>query len=361
VIRDKQMTDSSPPLFSIIIPAYNLEGYIGDCLQSIQAQTFPDFEVLIVDDGSTDGTAQVAKEFAKSDSRFRLYQKDNGGVSSARNLGLDLANGEFVWFIDGDDYIHPESLSWLKGLFESYPEADYVSFAYDWTKKSYNGRFPPLEPIEQVSIQYFDCATKEGFENTLRFSPIAVCCVCYRRKLAQGYRFQKIKTCEDRLFALEMSLKARAVVRTEVKIYRYFQRGGSATHAVTRGFMLDRFRFMESLLALGKEEEGRIDGFLNFMFSTEIFPCTMRDLVKMPNKQERTIIFEKLLEMMERVRAAFPGNTSYSHIDRVLENKNFGAAWMYLVLRFEPRRFLGRNPGFLRVYRWLRPGLKFTR
>ena len=336
--------------FSIIIPAYNLEDYLSDCLQSIQAQTFDDIEVLIVDDGSTDGTGRVAQDFADRDSRFKVLRKENGGVSSARNLGLDRAVGEFVWFIDGDDYIHPESLAWLNHLFEESPAADYVTFGYEWTKKRHDGHFPSLESLCHSQPQYFDCSTQEGFENALRYSPIAVWCVCYRRRLTEGKRFLNVRTCEDRLYALEMCFSAGAIIHTQAKIYSYYQRAGSASREITRGFMSDRFQFTDILLKFHLRKRGWGAKHLHFSYCVEFFPGIMQSLLKLPHKDDRNWAFEQLLDRMAKVQSVFPREPVYDHIDRIVKKKSFILAWCLLYVRYQPRGLFMRYPILLQCY-----------
>lgn len=99
------------PKVSVIIPAYNVSQYLGAALESLCSQTFTDFEALIVNDGSTDATAAVATQFVERDRRFWLLQKQNGGLSSARNFGIDKANGEYIAFLDGDDVYRPDKLA----------------------------------------------------------------------------------------------------------------------------------------------------------------------------------------------------------------------------------------------------------
>jgi glycosyltransferase involved in cell wall biosynthesis len=98
------------PLTSVIIPCYNMEAFLPAALNSLLAQTAGNLQILVIDDGSSDGSANVAKEFAARDPRIQLFQKVNGGLSSARNYGLDRATGEFVAFLDGDDFWHPEKV-----------------------------------------------------------------------------------------------------------------------------------------------------------------------------------------------------------------------------------------------------------
>ena len=92
------------PLFSIVVPVYNAKQYLGRCLDGIQTQTLGDFECLLVDDGSTDGSAAVCDEICTRDKRFKVFHVANGGVSRARNIGLDNANGEWTVFCDSDDW-----------------------------------------------------------------------------------------------------------------------------------------------------------------------------------------------------------------------------------------------------------------
>ena len=95
---------------SVIIPIYNVERYIRECLQSVARQSFSAYEVLMVDDGSTDRSGRIAQEYADRYSRFRLIHKENGGLSSARNAGLEQAKGMYVCFVDADDYITEDYL-----------------------------------------------------------------------------------------------------------------------------------------------------------------------------------------------------------------------------------------------------------
>ena len=95
---------------SIIVPVYNVEKYLRRCLDSILAQTFTDFECICIDDGSSDGSGKILDEYAEKDFRFVVIHKDNGGVSSARNAGLDVARGEWLAFVDSDDWVEKNFL-----------------------------------------------------------------------------------------------------------------------------------------------------------------------------------------------------------------------------------------------------------
>lgn len=107
------MEENNSPKISVIIPVYNASEFIEDCLESISRQSFKDFEVIIVDDGSTDSTRQKIKKYTDSDTRFRLIEQKHGGVAHARNIGIDNASGEYITFLDADDAIHPQGLKFL--------------------------------------------------------------------------------------------------------------------------------------------------------------------------------------------------------------------------------------------------------
>ena len=98
---------------SIIVPVYNIKEYLPSCLDSIIAQSFTDFELILIDDGSSDGSGDICEYYSLLDNRIRVYHKTNEGVSKARNFGIEIAEGEWIAFIDGDDYIVPEYLEAL--------------------------------------------------------------------------------------------------------------------------------------------------------------------------------------------------------------------------------------------------------
>ncbi|HOZ54115.1 MAG TPA: glycosyltransferase family 2 protein [Bacilli bacterium] len=99
--------------FSIIVPAYNIQDYIEKCINSILAQDYNNFEVIIVNDGSTDNCEKICNKYVKKDDRVKYIYKENGGLSSARNKGMEIAKGDYIWFVDGDDYIKETTLSIL--------------------------------------------------------------------------------------------------------------------------------------------------------------------------------------------------------------------------------------------------------
>ncbi len=119
-------------MISIIIPVYNSEKYLEKCLDSVLAQTFTEFEVLLINDGSTDSSGKICDEYAQKDSRVKVFHQENKGVSAARNLGLDKATGEWICFVDSDDYL---DTNYLKALFDSVKKNKSVDLVIQGFKK----------------------------------------------------------------------------------------------------------------------------------------------------------------------------------------------------------------------------------
>lgn len=121
--------ESKPPVVSVVIPVYNVAPYLAEAIESLRRQTFAEFEGILIDDGSNDGSSELCDRLAAADSRLRVAHRPNGGVASARNAGLDLARGEYIYFLDADDAIRPETLSLLLKYALKYPRhivgADY--------------------------------------------------------------------------------------------------------------------------------------------------------------------------------------------------------------------------------------------
>lgn len=118
------------PVVSVIIPIYNVEKYLRRCLDSVLNQTFSDWEAICVNDGSPDGSAAILSEYAAKDDRFKIVNKENGGLSDARNAGMQVAKGEYILYLDSDDFIHPQTLE-ITHYLAKRDNSDIVSFTYD--------------------------------------------------------------------------------------------------------------------------------------------------------------------------------------------------------------------------------------
>ena len=196
------------PIFSIIVPAYNVAAYLPAALDSVQAQDVAAWECLCVDDGSTDGTAEVLQRYAATDARFRLFRQENAGVSVARNRALQEVKGEWILFLDGDDLLAPGLLSALQRATDTtpphLPPCDMVAFG--------NRNFPqdetPAWPPQRDTCRYYE--THRGLPGEVIWTQFWAW--AYRAELAKRHRFvEALAVGEDRLYAFQCVLQTRAV------------------------------------------------------------------------------------------------------------------------------------------------------
>lgn len=161
--------------FSIVIPVYNKQTDIKTCLDSVLSQKFKDFEVIIIDDGSTDKSASIIKEYL-SDSRVKYIFKENGGVSSARNRGIKESSGEWICFMDADDIMYATALEEYNRLIKKYPEIKVVVASVDQTNKKY-----PTRDYDYVVNDY--CLSNAKSYARTGFSLVHTDCICVRKEI----------------------------------------------------------------------------------------------------------------------------------------------------------------------------------
>ena len=138
------------PMVSVIIPIYNVEDYLEECIRSVCDQSYTNLEIILVDDGSPDGSPAICDAWAKKDSRIRVIHKKNGGLSDARNAGLDVAEGEYIYFVDGDDYIKPDLIETALGHFKE--NTDMVVFRYEQCREDGSRKAVAYYQLGEFSI-----------------------------------------------------------------------------------------------------------------------------------------------------------------------------------------------------------------
>lgn len=200
------------PKISVIVPVYNAEKYLPRCIDSVLTQIFTDFELLLIDDGSIDESGKICNEYADNDKRIRVFHKENGGVSSARNVGLDKAIGEWITFLDSDDSLFADFFSSFAGLLDS--NVDFVTSSF---VNESNGLSIPLKQMEgedALSLLYLSDAYRY-MQPWAKF---------YRKNiiLQNKLRFDtKINIGEDKLFILNYLLFVRKSIVSNQALYLY--------------------------------------------------------------------------------------------------------------------------------------------
>lgn len=225
-------------MVSIIVPVYNAEKYLDECINSIRQQSYTNIEIILVDDGSTDSSVSICNRHASADNRITVYSKKNGGVSSARNFGIDKARGEYLAFADSDDILKPELIETLMKCLEE-NQVDRVCGGYEhlyedghrvYRKTRIADGMYKTEDLLPIMI---DDGTLSGF----LFSGVNNS--VYKKEIIDTYgiRFREnIKYNEDGLFSFEYALHSESMFSLRSKpLYLYRQHGESATKLRKKG------------------------------------------------------------------------------------------------------------------------------
>jgi glycosyltransferase involved in cell wall biosynthesis len=267
--------------FSIIVPIYNVEAYLDDCLTSLQAQNHTDFEVICVNDGSTDSSREVLSEWKSKFPKMKVIDRKNGGLSAARNTGLDAAIGDYVVFVDSDDWVEQ---TMLKRLAEEINGEDMICFA---CRKSDSGATDSFVLEQTDGWSYYN-------RHALEHREVPFVCVwqrCYRREflLENGLRFREGILHEDNEFTPRACLKAKTVKVIPDVLYNYRVRPGSIM--TTRGL-----RSKESLIAIGNElselfvNEHSIDLTVAYQALTQCYQMAFIDNTHKEDRQLKPLV-----------------------------------------------------------------------
>lgn len=213
-------------LVSIIVPIYNAEKYLNRCVDSILAQDYPNFELLLMDDGSRDSSGVICDDYAKKDSRVKVIHKENSGVSDTRNQAISMARGEYIQFLDSDDWIVPEATRLLVRSMEQY-QCDMVIADFYRVSGERLAQKGDIEEDKVMDRQEFAACM---IENPADFYYGVLWNKLYRRRIIEENRIRMdvtISWCEDFLFNLEYIRHASSFYALQVPIYYYLKRKGS--------------------------------------------------------------------------------------------------------------------------------------
>lgn len=209
-------------MISVIVPVYNVEKYLERCVKSIAAQTYKDLEILLIDDGSTDKSGEMCDDFQQTDSRIKAFHKQNGGLSDARNYGIEHSAGEFISFVDSDDYIDEKMLETLHRLITENDADLAVCSAMDV--------FEGKEVTQVKEIKEFNLNKVESYKYMLRGDGIpSACNKLYKRQTVGNVKFPVGKLYEDGFFTPQILKKVEKTAVTSKPMYYYFRRADSIT------------------------------------------------------------------------------------------------------------------------------------
>lgn len=232
-------------LVSIIIPVYNLEGYLHHSVESALNQTYKNIEIILIDDGSADGSGTLCDQYAAEHENIRVIHQPNSGVCAARNTGLDAADGAYIMFLDGDDFISPHAVEVLLNDLSGVKDCIYSGFSY---KKIHTQNFESCEPVSSPSYYETDEILHgllgNGYEN------IGVCAKLYPKTRIEHLRFVVGRSHnEDKFFLFQYIMENPGIIseRTDA-LYGYYSRPGSATQSGYNPRILDVLYFSDRIL-----------------------------------------------------------------------------------------------------------------
>lgn len=311
---------------SVIVPVYNIEKYVEGCIKSLISQTYNNLEIILVNDGSADNSLKICLDFSRIDRRIKIVNKDNGGQSSARNAGIDAATGEYIMFVDGDDYIAVNTVEVLMKCINKY-SSDIVQFDYVETNNEYKTQVAN-EPTEFVLLNDM----YKMFERLYNVggSIASPCTKLYNKKLFESIRFREGMIYEDEYLITYILQSAKTILYIDFKPYYYLIRPGSTINSVFSKKKLDIFVVnkdrKEQLYKLGFDELVIIQN-NRFFTSLLLLWCESKAIKDKENNIAITNELKSFLKK-EKVNLSFKFNIIYK-----LCKLNYRFVYLYYVYK----------------------------
>ena len=270
------------PKISIIVPVYKAENYIRRCLDSIKNQTFTDWECILVDDGSPDGSGKICDEYAEKDERFRVFHQENQGVSAARNRGLDNMKGKYCMFVDSDDTLLGDVMTRIIEVVENHSVDLYI---FQTTYHKENGSIIEsnfFENKNEISAEEYIKAMLIGTTSVGPFSKVFI-----SEKAKKGLFDIKLKIGEDFLFLLSYTSQyVDKIIVSHFSSYNYLYNPSSATHSLD--YRKEEPKFFDTMIQLFKNI-GLYDKYEKYLHACIIHRLFARSVEnnRLPNMQEQ--------------------------------------------------------------------------
>ena len=271
------------PLISVVVPVYNVEKYLDRCITSIVEQTYENLEIILVDDGSPDNSGAICDNWAKKDSRIKVFHKENGGAGDTRNYGVEKATGEYIAFVDSDDVIAPNYFEILYSNLVKYNAdiscCDYFEF-FDDQQITFNND----QSSRSIQVMSGYDACKKMIDSTVTIVLVSPCCKISKSKIIKNNPFPTGHACEDEVASCKYYYYSNKVVLSNAKLYAYYQHPSSVMHGNKDKLKKDtewafklRCEFFEKLGEIELEREA-VNSLLN------VYVCSTIETPKRLNK-----------------------------------------------------------------------------
>lgn len=318
-------------MVSIIVPVYNVKEYLPRCVESLLRQTYGNIEILLVDDGSTDGSETLCDELGTKDQRIRIIHKANGGLSDARNAGLDAAVGQWFLFVDGDDYLAQNAVELL--LRETENDVDFVQFYYHETDDT---TWEPEKNQQANRQSVTDQATMWRRLYGLGGVGASSCTKLWNSRVFKGIRFQKGILHEDEELLNRVLPRCRKVIYTDLVLYGYVMRAGSIVRSGFRKKSMDIFAVLDARIPILEALDcgDLVRGTYAWQFRTAAWQyCLAR---KGGFKEETAWLKNELLKLAKQPGLQLPGQ--YRILYRAAKITSAAPGGYYLL-----RRIMGKT------------------
>lgn len=283
--------DPHEPRFSIIVPVYNTEAYVEACLRSALNQTEKSLEVIVVDDGSSDGSLALCESLAQADDRIRIFFQPNAGQGAARNVGLDNARGRFVVFLDSDDRLEPDLCAEVLPLMEE--GVDFAGFGIDFVDENGAVR-KPVAPYRVNRLEGAEIFASALLDRDVLTSPVTK---VYRRQTLEDHavRFPPLRTWEDSYFSRETARVSRLARFDNTVRYHALMRAGSTSRSIDSRKLKDALSLFEiERRAFARELE---DPRIHTLFDAHIVKFLTHLLVLAALRTETRAEFQRCCEV----------------------------------------------------------------
>lgn len=282
-------------LISVIVPIYNVELYLKRCIDSILCQTYENLEIILIDDGSTDESGKICDEYQTIDKRIKVIHTKNRGAANARNCGINLAKGEYIGFVDSDDYIKKDMYESL--IFSMNEEIDITCCTREIKRNSQKRN----EPVYRCALNKKKVFTKEEALKELllyRYLSFSVCTKLFKRKVIGNIRFPKGKTCEDIPFTYMVLKRAQNVAHVGKPLYVNCQRNDSTSGCQFHKGKLAGIYFERKILNDVKNIYPSLIPEANYMYLNCLYNMIIHIKESGLDKNSRKIIRKMRVELM---------------------------------------------------------------
>ena len=332
--------DNSGIKFSVIIPVYNVDKFLRECLDSISSQTLKEFEVICVNDGSTDNSLDILEEYAKNDSRFKIISQENQGQGIARNVALEKVKGKYIVFVDPDDFINIDMLETLYNKFQL-TDVDIIQFDFATCKE--NGKYSGTKEFKKRMKKYFHYSIKNNeiynwhdICKNLKSMSLCIWDKAYKTDLIRknNIKLAPNKHGEDHIFSISADLLANKILYLNKAFYHYRTRIGSAVNKASNDnfCIFENIKLLKSFLEINnfyKEFENSYNDYVVEVLSWHYSNIPIRNIERYCKQCADILSAENYKDFLNRTKGKF---SNWEEIFSIKNKKINGIKTKYITL-----------------------------